>query len=72
MQELTFEQVEEVSGGDMSQAAAAGGMAAGIGLATFGSGWATMGVGAAFAISPIGVVAVVALAAVAGWQMMEQ
>ncbi|MDF3125276.1 hypothetical protein [Rheinheimera sp. 1928-s] len=72
MQELTFEQVEEVSGGDMAEAAAAGGLAAGIGIATFGTGWAKMGIAAAFAISPIGVIAVVGLSAAAGWLMMQE
>lgn len=69
MQVLSVNQVEEVSGGDWGSAMGASGTAFGIGVATFGTSWGSMAVGAAFAASPIGVAAMVGLAVYAGYQM---
>jgi len=61
-------EVQEVSGADWTSAGAAGGAAAFLGVTSFGAGWGTVAVGVAFAASPITVIAVVGLAAYAGYQ----
>ncbi|WNO59773.1 hypothetical protein [Rheinheimera sp. MMS21-TC3] len=59
MQELTFEQVEEVSGAGFMEGAGAAGLAVGLGSAAFGSSWGAIGVGLAVASSPLVVGAMV-------------
>jgi len=44
MRELTMDELEQVSGGDFAESAAAFAAAAGIAQTVLGSGWATMGV----------------------------
>ena len=68
MRELTFDQVEEVSGG--LDSAEAVGIIGGMGIAKFGMGWASMGVGAAFASGPLVVFAMAGLAFYAGYQLL--
>lgn len=70
MRELTFEQVEDVSGGAVSTPEAVG-MIGGLGIAKFGLGWATMSVGAAFAAAPLVVFAMSGLALYAGYKFLR-
>ena len=44
-------------------------LAGGIGFATFGTGWATVGIGLAFAVSPIAAGTMIGLAAYGGYQI---
>jgi hypothetical protein len=77
MRELSIHETHGVTGGDAKGAAATAGVAAAVGTAALGAvgtaalgaGWGSMAVGAAFAASPIGVVALVGLAAYAGYQL---
>ncbi|EGM77095.1 hypothetical protein Rhein_2793 [Rheinheimera sp. A13L] len=71
MRELTLEQVEEVSGAGLSSAEAVG-ILGGMGVAKFGLGWATMGVGAAFAAGPLIVIGMSGLAFYAGYKMFTR
>ncbi|WP_206076913.1 hypothetical protein [Massilia horti] len=66
IRELSIDEVNCVSGGGLSAGASAA-AAAGIGAAAFGSGWGAVAVGAAVASAPIAVVAMVGLAAYAGY-----
>ena len=65
MRELSMEEISGVSGGDMTKGAAS------IGLAAFGASWGSVGVGVAAAVSPIAVLAVVALTFYGGYSMAE-
>lgn len=73
MHEISDEEVALVSGGGPGEAAASAGLAAGIGsLALGGAGWGALSVAAAFAASPLAVVAVVGLAAYTGYQLAKK
>lgn len=73
MREISDEELQLVSGGGAGDAAAAAGLAAGIGtLALGGAGWGGLTVAAAFAMSPLAVVAVVGLAAYTGYQLANK
>ncbi|NHZ90480.1 hypothetical protein F2P45_15845 [Massilia sp. CCM 8733] len=69
MQELSASEIDVV-GGAYKASAAAFGAGAGIGAAAFGAGWGTLAVGAAFALSPLAVVAIVGCAGYGGWRLM--
>jgi hypothetical protein len=69
MKELTMSEIQEVSGGELETAGSAA-LIGGIGLAKFGSGWASMGVAAAFAGSPLVVLAMAGLAFYAGYKLL--
>ncbi|MCP5329867.1 MAG: hypothetical protein H7A05_00785 [Pseudomonadales bacterium] len=71
MRELSMVEVEQVSGGAFLDAAPLFTTTVGIAAYTFGSGWATMGVAAALAISPISVVAMAGLSLVGGYAAMQ-
>jgi hypothetical protein len=71
MRELNVNEIEQVNGGGTGEAAGAFGAAAGIGAAAFGSSWGSVGVGVAFAVSPIAVGAMVGLSLYAGYQLMK-
>ena len=68
IRELTSYEQQLVNGGDFSKALGSFGLAGGIGMATFGSGWGSVGVGLAFFSSPIAVVAMGGLALYGGYQ----
>lgn len=70
MKELTSHEIELVDGAGATEAGVGVAGAAGIGAATFGAGWGTVGVAAAVASSPIAVAAMVGLAFYAGYQLM--
>lgn len=72
MHELSIHEIDAVSGAGPKEAGAAMGLAATIGGASLGAGWASMAVGAAFAASPLGVIAVVGLAAYAGYKLLDK
>jgi hypothetical protein len=69
MQELTAEELMEVSGGfpKLKEASVALGIAGTIGTAAFGTGWGAMAVGAAFAAAPVAVVGMAAIGIYAGY-----
>jgi hypothetical protein len=70
MRELTHGEINDVSGAGTSEAGTAAGLAAGIGTISFGAAaLGTISVAAAFAASPIAAVAMVGLAAYAGYQL---
>ena len=52
-----------MSGGDWNKGVGAFGLAGGIGFAAFGASWGSIGVGLAFAASPLVVLGMVGLAA---------
>lgn len=68
-EEVSVEELEVISGGSgWVGAGAASAAAFGIGAAAFGSSWGAVGVGLAFAASPISVAAIGGLALYAGYQ----
>jgi len=74
MTELSSDEVELVSGGaepavQVAVGAASGTAAATIGFAAFGTSWGSVGIGIAFAASPLAVVAIVGLTAVAAYSV---
>lgn len=71
MRELTEREVEHVAGATLSDAGIAFGGVAAIGLAAFGSSWGAVGVGLAFAASPVAVIAMGALAFYAGYTLLS-
>ena len=72
MRELSVSEIEQVNGGGAGEAAGAFGAAAGIGAATFGASWGSVGVGIAFAVSPIAVGAMIGLSFYAGYQFIQE
>ena len=70
MRELTFEQVDVVSGGNLGEGLGAFGLALGIGSATFGAKFGVVGVGLAFASAPVAAGAMVGLAFFAGFRLL--
>ena len=71
MRELSMVEVEQVSGGAFLDYVSLFTAAVGIGSYSFGSAWATTGVAAALAISPISVVAMAGLSLVGGYAAMQ-
>lgn len=71
MQELSLNEIESVSGGTIGDTAKAVGIASAIGAGAFGAGWGTMAVGAAMAVSPLGVIALAGCAGYAGWRLLS-
>lgn len=69
MKELTVSEIQEVSGGDATEAAASLGIAMGIGGAVFGSKVGTIALATAFSISPIAVFAMAGLSLYAGYRL---
>lgn len=67
MKELTVNEIQQVSGGEPAGAAAVMGMAMGVGGAVFGKAAVGITVSAAFAMSPLGVFAVLGLAFYSGY-----
>ena len=72
MHELSINEIDMVSGAGPKEAGAVVGVTAAIGTAAFGAGWGTLAVGAAFVASPVAVIAVVALAAYAGYELASK
>lgn len=72
MKELTVSEIQEVSGGDATEAAASLGIAMGIGGAAFGSKVGTIAVATAFSISPIGALAMLGLSLYAGYRLARK
>jgi len=74
IQELTVSEIDQVSGAGTATALTAGGaiaVAAKIGALTYGSGWATVGVGAAFGAAPVAVIGMVLLTGYAGYSLWK-
>lgn len=71
MQELSFNEIQEVSGGSPARAGVLAGIATGIGVGAFGSSWGAVGVGLAFAASPLTALALVGLAAWTGYELVS-
>lgn len=70
MQELSLNEIDAVSGADGKEFAAILGAGSGLGLAAFGTGWATTAVGIAFAASPLAVIAIAGCAGYAGYRLL--
>ena len=70
MRELTINELDEVSGGDIGDAIKYWGAAAAVAQGVFGTGWASMAAVAALA-SPIGLTAILGLSAVGGYVLLK-
>lgn len=68
MRDMTMDEIDQVGGADAASGLASFAAAGGIGLAAFGTSWGSVGVGLAFAVSPIAVGAMVGLALYGGYQ----
>ena len=66
MRELTMDELEQVSGGDLTDSLKYWGTAAAIGQITYGSSWGTIAALTAFGMSPIGATIMVGLAFAGG------
>lgn len=71
MKELTVSEIQEVSGGELGAAGGAA-LVGGLGVAKFGTGWASMGAAAAFGASPLVVLAMAGLAFYAGYRLLDK
>ncbi|WP_222853190.1 hypothetical protein, partial [Massilia genomosp. 1] len=69
--QLSLDEIESVSGGTIGESAKAVAIAGAIGAGAFGAGWGTMAVGAAIAVSPLGVMALAGCAGYAGWRLLS-
>lgn len=69
MRELSANEIDVV-GGAHKESAIAFGVGAGIGATAFGASWGTLAVGAAFAASPLAVIAIVGCAGYGGWRLL--
>jgi len=67
MRELTMDELGEVSGGDFTETLQYLGTAAALAQITYGTGWGSMGVVAAFSLSPLGGAVVLGLAFTGGY-----
>lgn len=72
IREMTIDEINCVSGAGATTAGAALGLAGAIGAATFGGGWGAVAVGAAFAVAPVAVIAMVGLAAYGGYSYVHK
>ncbi|MES2758755.1 MAG: hypothetical protein V4693_15375 [Pseudomonadota bacterium] len=74
IQELSIDEVNSVSGAalNVADAGSAGVLIAGIATTTFGIGWGAVGVGAAFAVAPVAVVALAGLSLYAGYALLRR
>ncbi|MGG7605387.1 hypothetical protein [Massilia sp. BKSP1R2A-1] len=72
IQELTSDEVDQVSGGLHAKGAAALATAASIGAVTFGSGWGAVAVGVAWAAAPVAVVGMGLLIAYGTYQVVKK
>ena len=69
---LNENELASVVGAGNVEAAAATTVALGIGVATYGTALGTIAVGAAFVVAPLAVIAMVGLAAVAGYEFVSK
>lgn len=72
MRELTMEELDVVSGGDLWDALPVWGTALGIGTVTYGSSWGAVAALTAFGVAPIAALAMVGLAFYGGYQVMQE
>jgi hypothetical protein len=72
LHEMTIDEVNQVSGAGIKEAAAAFGLAGAIGTAAYGSGWGAFAVGAAFGAAPIALIAMSGLAIWGGYKFMTK
>ncbi len=71
MRELTMDELEEVSGGNVAEALGLWGAAAYIGNSAYGGTWATIGLMTAAGISPIVALGMVGLALGGGYVLLR-
>ena len=71
MRELTMNELDQVSGGDIGDAATLWGAVVGLGTVAYGSSWATVGALAAIGMSPLVAFAMVGLAFAGGYQLLQ-
>lgn len=72
MREMKFGEVDQVAGGDLTKSLGAGGAAIALGSASLGAEWGALTVGFAVAAAPVTVVALVGLAAYAGYELLQK
>lgn len=71
IRELTLEEQEMIGAGSAMKGLGFFGITGGIGAASFGAGWGSVGVGLAFAVSPAAVFAMGAAALYGGYQLLS-
>ena len=71
MRELTMDELGEVSGGNIADAAKYWGSAAVLAQGVFGSGWASMAAVSALGVSPIGLLGIGILTVAGGYQVFR-
>lgn len=71
MRELTIIELDEVSGGDIGDAAKYWGTAAALAHGVFGSGWASMAAVSALGVSPIGLAGIAVLTVAGGYALLR-
>ena len=71
MRELTMDELEQVSGGDIWDALPIWGTAMGIGTVTYGSSWGAVAALTAFGIAPLAALTMVGLAFYGGYQAAQ-
>ncbi|KQZ69219.1 hypothetical protein ASD55_14435 [Rhodanobacter sp. Root561] len=71
MDVLTQSEIGQVAGGDLKGALGAGAAALAVGGASLGAEWGAVAVGVAIGAAPLTVVALVGLAAYAGYELMQ-
>ncbi len=72
MRELSVVEIDEVSGGRVEDAIPYFTMMVGVGVATYGTGWGALAVGAAVAASPVGLAIMGSLAFAGGIAWAKQ
>jgi len=71
MRELNIEEIEQVSGGTLTEALGLWGVSMAIGSASYGSGWGAVAGLIAIGTSPITALAMVGLAAAGGYMLLQ-
>ena len=72
MRELTTEELDAVSGGDISDALSLWGTGLVLGTVSYGSSWGTVSALVAFGVSPVTALAMVGLAFAGGYQLFQE
>lgn len=71
MRELTSDELEQVSGAGLSEAATAWATALGIGSVTYGSSWGTVAALTALGVASVAALTMVGLAFYGGYQLLQ-
>lgn len=71
MRELTMDELDDVSGGGISETTLSWGTALAIGTATYGTSWGTVAALTAIGYAPVTALAMVGLAFYGGYQLLQ-